>query len=86
MNWIKYKEQRNIVTSLKRNCIKNFCLKASLNKRKPGEFWKKLKPLLPSSNSSSDNSIHLIEGDKLITDPTPVFNEYFCSPVIDQKL
>ena len=42
------------------------------------------KPLLPSSNSSSDNSIHLIEGDKLITDPASVFNEYFCSPVIDQ--
>ena len=84
MNWIKYKEQRNIVTSLKRNSIKNFCLKASLNKHKPGEFWKKLKPLLPSSNSSSDNSIHLKEGNKLITDPASVFNEYFCSPVIDQ--
>ena len=84
MIWIKYKKQRNIVTSLKRNSIKNFCLKASLNKHKPGEFWKKLKPLLPSSNSSSDNSIHLIEEDKLITDPASVFNEYFCSPVIDQ--
>ena len=73
MNWIKYKEHRNIqvVASLKRNSIKNFCLKESLNK-----------PLLPSNNSSSDNSIHLIEGDKLITDPTSVFNEYFCSPVI----
>ena len=84
MNWIKYKEHRNIqvVASLKRNSIKNFCLKESLNKHKPGELWKKLKPLLPSNNSSSDNSIHLIEGDKLITDPTSVFNEYFCSPVI----
>ena len=70
---------------MKRNSIKNICLQASLNKHKPGEFWKKLKPLLPSSNSSSDNSIHLI-GDKLVTDPASVFNEYFCSPVIDQNV
>ena len=62
MNRFKYKEQQNIVTSLKRNSIKNVCLKASLNKHKPAEFWKKVKPVLPSSNSSSDNSIHLIEG------------------------
>ena len=84
MSWIKYKEQRNIVTSSKRNSIKSSCLKASLNKNKPGEFWKKIKPLLPSSNSSSDNSIHLIEGDNLITDPASVFNEYFSSAVIHQ--
>ena len=38
MNWIKYKEQRNILTSLKRNSIKSFCLKAFLNKNRPGEF------------------------------------------------
>jgi hypothetical protein len=82
--WNKYRKQRNSVTSLKRKSIKDFCLKASLNKEKPGEFWKKLKPLFPCNKSSTDNFIHLIEDEKLISDPASVFNEYFCSPVIDQ--
>ena len=55
-----------------------------MNKQKPCEFWKKLKPLFPCNKSSTDNFIHLIEDEKLISDPASVFNEYLCSPVIDQ--
>ena len=28
--------------------MKSFCADASLNKKHHGEFWKKMKPLLPS--------------------------------------
>ena len=47
-SWEKYRKQRNKVTSLKRKGMKSFCADASLYKKHHGEFWKKMKPLLPS--------------------------------------
>ena len=56
-NWNNYRLQRNKVTALKRQAVKDFCLEAvSVSSRgSTGSFWRKLRPLLPN-NKPSDNS------------------------------
>ena len=46
-SWEEFKKQRNKVTSLKRKGLKAFCMEASTNTRHHGEFWNKLRSLLP---------------------------------------
>ena len=57
-NWNKYRCQRNKVTALKKQSVKDFCFDtASVSSScSPGLFWKKLRPLLPNSKSSVDTS------------------------------
>lgn len=47
-NWENYKEQRNIVTTLKRKSMKSYFIRTSTECTHPGEFWKKFKPSLPT--------------------------------------
>ena len=79
-NWSNYRKQRNLCQKLKRASIRNYmnekCKKA---KSEPKEFWKMVSPLL-SDKSKDNNSIQLLEGDRLISSPTDVaelFNERF---------
>ena len=56
------------------------CTDAPLNKKHQGEFWKKMKPLLPSK-AKMQSKIVLLENEQLITDSKCVaetFNDYFC--------
>ena len=64
-----YKRQRNKVTSLKRNALKRFCCDASLSARHLGEFWRKIKPLLPTSSGKNIHGIILVEGSSVVSDP-----------------
>lgn len=78
-SWETYKAQRNKVTSLKRNGIKEFCSTACATTEHPGEFWKKMKPFLPATSSNQYEKIILVENNKVISDPrlvAEVFNEY----------
>ena len=52
-SWDDYKRQRNNVTSLKRNALKRFCCDASLSARHPGEFWRKMKPVVNANAETS---------------------------------
>ena len=52
-SWDDYKRQRNMVTSLKRNALKRFFCDASLTAKHPGEFWRKMKLLLPTSSGKN---------------------------------
>ena len=71
-NWNNYRLQRNKVTALKRQAVKDFCLEAvSVSSRgSTGSFWRKLRPLLPN-NKPSDNSskICLLENGAIAPDP-----------------
>ena len=51
--------QRNKVTALKRESVKDFCFDAACvcSKCSPGLFWEKLRPLLPNSKSSVNTSL-----------------------------
>ena len=77
----------NKVTSLKRKGIKKFSSNATSNAKHPGEFWQKMKPLLPNSSLSKQNSVTLVEDGKVLTDPSEVvevFNNYFASVAVHE--
>ena len=77
--WVAYKQQGIKITSLKRKGIKEFCSNATSNAKHPGEFWKTMKPLLPRSSLFKQNSVTLVEGGKVLTEPSEVVvsNNYF---------
>ena len=70
--WVAYKQQRNKVTSLTRKGIKDFFCNEASNAKHPGEFWKKMKPLLPNSSLSKQISVTLVEDGKVLTEPSEV--------------
>ena len=83
--WVAYKQQRNKFTSLKRKGIREFCSNATSNAKHPGKFWQKMKPLLPNSSLSKQNSVTLVEDGKVLTEPSEVvevFNGYFASVAV----
>ena len=88
-NWNKYRCQRNKVTALERQSVKDFCFDAASvsSSCSPGLFWKKLRPLLPNSKSSVDtSSICLLENDRIVPDTSASLNEYFTSPTINESV
>ena len=79
-----YKRQRNKVMSLKRNALKTFCCDPSLSAKHPGEFWRKMKPLLPTSSSKNIQGVTLIEGSSIVSNPgcvAKVFSDYFANTI-----
>ena len=77
-SWDDYKQQRNKVTSLKYNAVKRFCCDASLSAKRPGEFRRKMKPLLLTSSGKNI----LVEGSSVVSDPGCVvedFSDYFAN-------
>ena len=88
-NWNNYRCQRNKVTALKRQSVKDFCLDAASvsSRRSPGLFWKKLRPLLPVSKSSvNTSSICFLENGRIVPDTSASLNEFFTSPTIDESV
>ena len=80
--WEAYKTQRNKITSLKLKGVKMFYYDASNTARHLGEFWKKMKPLLPNSGHNKQDNIILVENNPVITEPSSVaeaFNDYFAN-------
>ena len=47
--------------------MSEFCREASSKSRHHGEFWSKLKPLLPNTKSCKPNSTVLIENNQIFT-------------------
>ena len=47
--------------------MKAFCMDASVNTKHHGEFWSKMKPLLPGKIKTKTNIV-LLENDNYITD------------------
>ena len=83
-SWEAYTKQRNKVTSLKRKGVKTFCYDASTAAKHPGDFWKKMRPLLPNSGANKQSNITLVENGTVITEPSAVadvFNDYFANVV-----
>ena len=83
-SWDDYKRQRNKVTSLKLNALKTFCCDASLSAKHPGEFWRKMKPLLPTSSGKNIQGVILVESSSVLSDPgcvAEVFSYYFANTI-----
>ena len=86
-NWNKYKHQRNLVTSLKRQSIKEYFNLRCNKQPNSKEFWKTIGPFMSGSQCSESN-ISLLEQGKLITKPEEVcsvFNDYFINIAHDLK-
>ena len=84
LSWETFRKQRNKVTALKRRGMKDFCVDACTNLKHHGEFWKKMKPLLPSKGKSKSKTI-LFENDRVINNSlevAEVFNKYFCDTAV----
>ena len=82
--WEYCKRQRNKVTSLKRKGVKEFCTYAATASKNPREFWRKMKPLLPSSRSNTQSSITLVENGCVISNPSElaeIFHDHFSNMV-----
>ena len=84
--WESYRVQRNLVTKLKRISIKRFFLDSSANTTTPGDFWKRVKPLLPSSGQDNSDGTCIMDRGAVVSDPSNLFNEHFSSPVLDRAV
>ena len=79
-NWELYKTQRNCVTKLRRQSIRNYFNSKTEGASSSKDFWKIIKPFITDKSSVSNDHIILRENDVLITDTVEicdVFNDYF---------
>ena len=72
------------MTKLKRILVKRFCMDSAANATTPGGFWKRLKPLLPSSGQDISDETCIIEDGLVVNEPSNLFNEYFSTPALSQ--
>ena len=64
--------------------MKRFCCDVSLSAKHPGEFWRKIKPLLPTSSGKNIKGVILIEDSSVVSDPgcvAEVFSDYFANTI-----
>ena len=57
---------------------------SAANATKPGRFWKRLKPLLPSSGPDNSDETCIIDDGVVVNEPSNLFNEYFSTPALSQ--
>ena len=79
LSWSRYKHQRNLVTSMKRQSIQQYFNERCNSTTNSRSFWKTVRPFMVES-SNRDNNISLCDNDVVITKPSDVcsvFNEYF---------
>ena len=76
---LKYKNQRNLVVKLNKNCKKEFFDNLEI-KNNSKLFWDKCKPYFSNKHSKGDSDILLIENDELLLKNkkvADVFSFYF---------
>ena len=56
------------------------------NTTPPGDFWKRVKPLLPSSGQDNSDGTCIMDRGAVVSDPSNLFNEHFSSPVLDRAV
>ena len=69
-----FRVQRNKVRALKRQLMRQYFDDSTTN-AKPSDFWKKLKPLLPSKKNPTQNII-LVDSTRSVTDQIDVANVF----------
>ena len=79
-NWEKFRQQRNLVTKLKRKSINQYFIERCVGGCKAKDFWPTVKPFLTNKGSYVQKDTILLENDKLINDQQEVcniFNNFF---------
>ena len=62
--------------------MKRFCCDTFLSAKHLGEFWRKMKPLLPTSSGKNIQGVILVEDSGVVSDPgrvAEVFSDYFAN-------
>jgi hypothetical protein len=84
--WEKFRQQRNLVTKLKKKSMKNYFLERCSGGAKTCNFWTTIKPFFSKKCNSGEQKIILCENNKIINDAKEVsenFNSFF-STVADK--
>lgn len=78
-NWELYREQRNLVTGMRKNAIREYFTK-NCKDANPKNFWSTVKPFFSEKCKSASENIILKDKDNIISDTKSVcniFNDYF---------
>ena len=73
-NWEKFRQQRNLVTKLKRRSVNQYFIERCVGGCKAKDFWPTVKPFLTNKGSFIQKDTILLENDKLINDQQDVCN------------
>ena len=82
VNWERFRKQRNVTTSIRRNSIRQYFVERCGDGPKGEHFYKTIKPFLSSRYKSGNRSIMIQEGSEVVSEPTSVansFNEFFAN-------
>ena len=71
-NWEKYRLQRNLTVTIRRDAIRNYFNNKCSTGAKNTDFWPTIKPFLRNKGATRDNTIMLRVDDKIITDASEV--------------
>ena len=64
--------------------MKRFCMDSAANATTPGGFWKRLKPLMPTSGQDLSDETCIIDDGVVVNETSNLFNEYFSTPTLSQ--
>ena len=57
---------------------------SAANATTPGGFWKRLKPLMPTSGQDLSDETCIIDDGVVVNETSNLFNEYFSTPTLSQ--
>ncbi len=81
INWKAYRQQRNVVTKLRKKSMGNYLRDSCNNNNGKGkEFWNAIKPLISHKTIYKNDNIILQKDDNIVTKQTEIvaeFNNYF---------
>ena len=79
-NWVKYTNQRNYVTKLKRLSIQKYFNDRCCTTSNSKDFWSTVRPFMSDKSKSGVDVMQLLEDDKLISstsDVCSILNDHF---------
>ena len=85
-NWENYRQQRNLVTKIKKRSIKTYFFERCIGGPKSKDFWPTIKPFITNKGSHFTKNIILCEKDEIINDQNMVaecFNDFFINVAKD---
>ena len=85
-NWEKYRQQRNLVTKIKKKSIKTYFFERCIGGPKSKDCWPTIKPFITNKGSHFTKNIILCEKDEIINDQNMIaecFNDFFINVAKD---
>jgi hypothetical protein len=71
-NWENYRQQRNLVTKIKKRSIKTYFFERCIGGPKSKDFWPTIKPFITNKGSHFTKNMILWEKDEIINDQNMV--------------